>query len=75
VLINNLKEKAKNKIPEELLSALIARISEFKEIDNSCTRFRYGNQLGEEFLINIFGLKETFSEIVLVIEAIKTDQN
>lgn len=71
--IENLKKMAEKKLPEGILAALVTRISEFKEIDERSTRFRYGNQLGEEFLINLKHLKLVFSEMIAVITALRTE--
>ena len=71
-LIDNLKAIAQNKIPEEILNELVARINEFKEIDNRSTRFRYGNQLGEEFLVHLNQLRQTFNEMVTIIKTLNS---
>lgn len=67
-LILNLREKAKDRLPDKILRELISRIDEFKELDNRSTRFRYGNQLGGEYLINLWQLRLIFNEIALILK-------
>ena len=72
-LILNLKEKYKDKLLNEILNELICRINEFKELDSGSTRFRYGNQLGGEYLINLGQLRLTFDEIALILKRLADD--
>lgn len=71
-LIKNIKDRAKNRIPDDALNELIARINEFIEMDNRSTRFRYGNQIGEEFLVHLNQLRQTFNEMVTIIKLIQS---
>lgn len=72
-LILNLKEKYKDKLLSEILNELICRIYEFKELDSGSTRFRYGNQLGGEYLINLGQLRLTFDEIAFILKRLADD--
>lgn len=74
-LITKLKEKAKGRLSEEILRELIYRIDEFKELDNRSTRFRYGNQLGGEYLINLGQLQLTFNEITIILKKLADFHN
>ena len=74
-LIQNLREKAKDRLSTEILRELIRRINEFKELDNRSTRFRYGNQLGGEYLIDLGQLQMTFNEITLILKKLADGHN
>lgn len=69
-LLENLKNRAKNKMPDYVLRDLVSRINEFIEIDKRSTRFRFGNQLGEEFLIHLNQLRQVFNEMIAVIKTL-----
>ena len=74
-LIHNLREKAKDRLSDDILRELISRIIEFKEIDNRSTRFRYGNQIGGEYIINLGQLQLTFNEISMILKRLADVHN
>lgn len=70
-LIDNLRKVESKKLPKDVTKNLIDRLNEFKQLDNKSTRFRYGNELGEEFIINLKQLRQTINDMTLVLKKLQ----
>jgi len=62
-LKNTFSESAKNKLSNDVFENVINRLNEFEKLDNESIRFRYGQIVGEEFMINLKELKLIFHDI------------
>lgn len=71
-LLDNLLLIAKeNNFPDWLTKALKDRVSEFKTIDNTSIRFRYGSEPEDEYIVNLNGMKLVIDDIEKVIETLE----
>lgn len=59
---------------DELKKKLSQRINEFILLDNESTRFRYGSEPKDEYLIDLDKMGKVVKEIFLIIDTIKAHQ-